>query len=728
MYTQNNKLKERNLTQFIKLWISFALVLCFTLVSLGFDGSNIIDSNTFRVASGNHHTLVIDDMGNVWVSGKNTHGQLGLGIPRNRTVTRPMQISGLQNIVRVYAKGNSSYAIDGMGRMYAWGQNDKYQLGNGTNNDQFSPVTIFATGLDPAANIWKKESAGTEHKLKIDKMGIVWASGKNNKGQLGQGDTANYADWVKVKLPSDIKFKSVYALNDYSRAISEKGELFVWGNSLYRYMGYDTAFPKPLLTPTLLEGVGKIQIIDIWNQTETVPHTSFLPFFEERTITSFKPSLDGCMAICKDGSIFVWGESYNSSIPKNITLPIQKNGIALEITNTSPYTGEPITLQARFPHNLVEDVSFIFNDTDTIRCKVPASGKQPEQPNWAFNDYINMAGLILQSDKPDNLEELVNRFQHTVALTRYTAPSTKGIVRVRACATLKTGLIIHTPEREITVNELTCEKTNYSWCVYQPEKWALTEKQINDIFRLDASSPWGSDDWAENTDKELTQGIVNFLGRNINTMLDNIDLSQENIIRTVSTESNYEWLPQNQTMHWNPIHKAWITTKEVDGCQCVTHVSRDASMNFRTASREAESVFPDGFMIPSFFNGDQRAQTINASQIYHVVVAGRRSRTSYISTSENFKWTYWVAGHDLGRRSNIPYSLYTGYTWNGLVSKVHTTRGDQAEISVPFSMPGHNIMGVYELNRPESSGDGKFSIKKFTLNKNFYPQTIDCIE
>ncbi|MCG8410049.1 MAG: hypothetical protein MI739_02065, partial [Bacteroidales bacterium] len=76
----------------------------------------------------------------------------------------------------------------------------------------------------------------------------------------------------------------------------------------------------------------------------------------------------------------------------------------------------------------------------------------------------------------------------------------------------------------------------------------------------------------------------------------------------------------------------------------------------------------------------------------------------------------------------IPYSLYTGYTWNGLVSKVHTTRGDQAEISVPFSMPGHNIMGVYELNRPESSGVGKFSIKKFTLNKNFYPQTIDCIE
>lgn len=65
------------------------------------------------------HTLTIDDMGNVWASGKNDYGQLGLRLPDNLTLTRPIQIPGLQNIVQVYAIGNSSYAIDGTGYLYS---------------------------------------------------------------------------------------------------------------------------------------------------------------------------------------------------------------------------------------------------------------------------------------------------------------------------------------------------------------------------------------------------------------------------------------------------------------------------------------------------------------------------------------------------------------------------------------------------------------------------------
>ena len=689
-----------------------------------------------------NHTLTIDDMGDVWASGNNDHGQLGLALPRNRNVTRPMQIPGLQNIVRVYAKGNSSYAIDGAGYMYAWGENDKCQLGNGNRTDQFSPVTIITPGLNPADNIWKRESSGTAHKLKIHKDGSLWASGNNDKGQLGQGNTKPYAKPVAV-LPN-IKFKSVYALNDYSRAISENGDLYVWGNSLYRYMGYDVAYPKPLLTATHLTGVGKIHIIDIWNQKDTVPHTSFLPLNKRKAIVAFTPIVDGGKATRADGTTLVWGDATGSCTPKEgiskgsdtavlnktVSLPHQtKDRIALEITNSSPYTGEPITLLARVSHNAVRDVRFIVNRTVLAKCKVPVFGKALPKQGCVFNDYINMAGLILKPDKPNTLKGLVDSFQDTVALTRYKAPNTGGTVEVSACATFKSDNKEECTQRKITVKKLACEKTKYGWELYQPGKWALSAEQINDIFRLApamVTSPWGPANTAEPTDSDLTKGIVNFLGRDINTMLKKIDLSQKNIVMTVDAQAGYSWLPVGQAFHWNPIHKTWITTKKMqDGKLCVTHVSRDFNINFRTAERDPESVFTDGFKVPSYFKPDPGAQTITTSQIYHVVVAGKRSRTSYISTSENFKWTYWVAGYDLGRHSQNPYNLYTGYTWNGLVSKVHTTRGDQAEISVPYSMAGHNILGVYKLNRPQK---GPFSFKTFTLNKNFYPQTIDYIE
>ena len=150
----------------VNWWIASALVL-------GFASGCANYAHVKKYGTGNH-TLTIDDMGNVWVSGKNDYGQLGLELPRNRTVTRPMQVPGLQNIVRVYANGNSSYAIDGAGYMYSWGQNDKCQLGNGNRTDQFSPVTILTTGLNPADNIWKKESSGTAHKLEIREDGSLF--------------------------------------------------------------------------------------------------------------------------------------------------------------------------------------------------------------------------------------------------------------------------------------------------------------------------------------------------------------------------------------------------------------------------------------------------------------------------------------------------------------------------------------------------------------------------
>ena len=731
-----------NISQFLNYGVGLVFFLSWVSNSVAFHRplqQCRVGTDSNCTVSGEHHTLAIDPLGNVWASGRNDYGQLGLGIPESLILSRPAQISGLQNIVRVYASGYSSYAIDGSGKMYAWGLNDQCQLGNGNRINQRLPEVIFNTDLDPAENIWKYQSSGTDHVLEVRKDGSLWAWGSNDKGQLGQGNRNPYADPVAI-LPH-IKFSAVYALKDYSRAISQKGHLYVWGDSLYRYRGYDVAYHKPLLKPMRLNGVGTIESIDIWNQKDTVPHTAFLPLNLEKAVISFVPAKDGGVVTQANGSQWIWGDWSGSCYPKpmdsnvsvvqNLALDdtsvLPVNAIALEITNPAPYPGAPVTLKARFMHNTVKKLRFIVNGNNLAMCSVPVFNQDMAKQDCVFNDSINMPSLILKADKPDTLKGLVDRFQQTVALTRYTAPDTAGTVKIAVCATLATGgNEVCSPERQVTVHNLTCTATDYNWSLYQPGRWALSAPEINAIFRLDTASAWGSANTAEATDSDLTKGIVNFLGRDINTLLDKIDLSENNIIMKVDAKTGYDWLPSEQTFYWNPIHKAWITTKVLaNGSQCVTHVSRDFHVNFRTAQRGADSVFIDGFKVPSYFQEDPGAQTITTSQIYHVVIAGKRERTAYISTSGNFKWTYWVTGYNLGRLAKTPYTLYTGYTWNGLVSKVHTTRGDQAEISVPYSIAGHNILGAYTLNLPKG---GAFSFRQFQLNKNFYPQTIDYFD
>jgi hypothetical protein len=80
------------------------------------------------------------------------------------------------------------------------------------------------------------------------------------------------------------------------------------------------------------------------------------------------------MAIRKDGKTWVWGDMSGSCKPKekdgtgintalwrkDLTPPQAKDSIALDITNVAPYTGEPVTLQARLAHDAVYDVRFML--------------------------------------------------------------------------------------------------------------------------------------------------------------------------------------------------------------------------------------------------------------------------------------------------------------------------------------------------------------------------------
>src|SRR5919109_264382 len=75
------------------------------------------------------------------------------------------------------------------GRLYAWGRNDFGQLGDGTGGGgawgsrQAQPVAVKSPD-----SVWVKVTAGDNHSLAIRSDGTLWAWGRNDFGQLGDGE------------------------------------------------------------------------------------------------------------------------------------------------------------------------------------------------------------------------------------------------------------------------------------------------------------------------------------------------------------------------------------------------------------------------------------------------------------------------------------------------------------------------------------------------------------
>ncbi|PVV04261.1 hypothetical protein BB560_001241 [Smittium megazygosporum] len=98
-------------------------------------------------ATGGPHSLVVNDDGNVYVSG---FGALGLG---KSTLSSPIptKIPNLCQIKKVYASTDYNLAIDSNGKVFVWGINNASGiLGIGNTNSQFSPIEFpLDSNIDP---------------------------------------------------------------------------------------------------------------------------------------------------------------------------------------------------------------------------------------------------------------------------------------------------------------------------------------------------------------------------------------------------------------------------------------------------------------------------------------------------------------------------------------------------------------------------------------------------
>ena len=182
-------------------------------------------TNQLSSAAYDRQYLAVKTDGTLWSWGNNDGGRLGINTPGHRS--SPIQIPGTTWALCAMGK-NNSMAVKTDGTLWTWGDNDYGRLGiNEAHGSQWSsPKQIPGTSWKSTG---KSISASGEGMMAMRTDGTLWAWGRNNKGQLGQNSVVNYSSPVQIPGTTWDIIDQGDGLN---LAIKTDGTLWSWGDGV----------------------------------------------------------------------------------------------------------------------------------------------------------------------------------------------------------------------------------------------------------------------------------------------------------------------------------------------------------------------------------------------------------------------------------------------------------------------------------------------------------------
>ncbi len=168
------------------------------------------------------HALAIDEAGSLWAWGDNGYGQIGNGTTTDQPT--PVKIKSGTYFKAVAASWSHSLAIDVSGNLWAWGNNMNGQVGSGSTSYQIKTPVIIKSGTK-----FKYIAAGGGQSFAIDESDNLWAWGENDYSQLGDGTTNESR--IPIQIMTGTKFKCISGGSIYTWAIDNTGNLFEWGST-----------------------------------------------------------------------------------------------------------------------------------------------------------------------------------------------------------------------------------------------------------------------------------------------------------------------------------------------------------------------------------------------------------------------------------------------------------------------------------------------------------------
>ncbi len=229
----------------------------------------------------------------------------------------------------------SNTATPTLHQCWLWGHNGHGELGNGSYINVLTPKP--GPVLSPDG--FKALAVGAIHNLALLEDGSVLGWGYNQQGHLGVGDQVNRPTPTKVPPLAGHKVRKLSAGPLHSMAITENGELWVWGYNLNGQQGTGT----------------KIRV--------SVPQRVPLPTQSE--VVAVSAGAYHSLALLQDGTVLAWGSNEKGQLGIGSTAEERTTPVIVSIP--SGY-GKVTAIAGGFKHNLA------LTDTGTVFA-------------WGLNDH-----------------------------------------------------------------------------------------------------------------------------------------------------------------------------------------------------------------------------------------------------------------------------------------------------------------------------------------------------
>ena len=239
----------------------------------------------------------------LWAWGYNNRGQLGQNNVTN--YSSPVQIPSItwSKVFKGYAEQPRSMAGKSDGTLWTWGVNSYGELGLNTNGDhRSSPVQIPGT--------WASASWGSHSTFSINTDGELLTWGQNESGQLGHNNVVHYSSPVQVPGTTWSKVAGGWRT---SYAIKTDGTLWTLGSNSYGQLGVNnrTEYSSPV----------QVGSDTTWG---TLAHSA------GKTSTA---------AVKTDGTLWMWGNNWAGQLAQNnrskYSSPVQVPGTTWNTVSAS---------------------------------------------------------------------------------------------------------------------------------------------------------------------------------------------------------------------------------------------------------------------------------------------------------------------------------------------------------------------------------------------------------
>jgi alpha-tubulin suppressor-like RCC1 family protein len=268
-------------------------------------------TGVIAVSAGMGHSLALRSDGTVWAWGDNEYGQVGNGVISLEQLT-PVQVTGLTHVTQISAGGLFSMAVRSDGTVWAWGYNHFGELGNGTNANSSVPVRV--KGLSQVTRIAQGSNRESSLAASTSSTGVttVWAWGENTDGELGDGTFNSQATPEQVTGINAPGIADLASGESFSLALGADGSVWGWGGDNHGELGNgsaQTVVTRPVLTIGAGSGISRLAV-----------------------------GVNHALAVRSNGTVLAWGDNSSGGLGDgsraSATGPVQVTGLtnALQVS------------------------------------------------------------------------------------------------------------------------------------------------------------------------------------------------------------------------------------------------------------------------------------------------------------------------------------------------------------------------------------------------------------